>query len=97
MIVTRELRLPTQGHTDVQEITALVQDAVAESGLATGIATDRLPGLRYPAQIATVGRADHGGIKEKAAHEGGFADRWRRGRDLNPRSLAGYTISNRAH
>ena len=39
MVITREIHLHTQGHTAVEDITALVQAAVAESGLAAGIVT----------------------------------------------------------
>ncbi len=42
-VVTRELRLQTQGHTHVIDITDAVQQAVAESGLQQGIATLFVP------------------------------------------------------
>ncbi len=42
-VVTRELRLQTQGHTHVLDITDAVQQAVAESGLQQGIATLFVP------------------------------------------------------
>jgi len=43
-VITKELRLRTQGHTDVAEITSLVQAAVTDSGLLTGIVTVFCPG-----------------------------------------------------
>ena len=39
MVITRELHIRTVGHTDVQDITALVQAQVGDSGLRAGIVT----------------------------------------------------------
>jgi secondary thiamine-phosphate synthase enzyme len=44
MIVTRDIHLRTQGHTAIEDITRMVQEAVAESGLAAGIVTLFCPG-----------------------------------------------------
>jgi secondary thiamine-phosphate synthase enzyme len=44
VVVTEELTLRTQGHTDVEEITSLVQESVAASGLTAGIVTVFCPG-----------------------------------------------------
>ncbi|MCX6030013.1 MAG: secondary thiamine-phosphate synthase enzyme YjbQ [Chloroflexi bacterium] len=44
MVITRDIHLRMQGHTDVEDITALVQAVVAESGLAAGIVTVFYPG-----------------------------------------------------
>ncbi len=44
MVITREIQVRTQGRTDVEDITPLVQDAVARSGLAAGIVTIFCPG-----------------------------------------------------
>lgn len=44
MVVTREIQVRTQGRTAVEDITALVQGAVAGSGLSAGIATVFCPG-----------------------------------------------------
>ena len=43
-VITKELHLRTQGHTDVEDITGLIQAAVAESGLHAGIVTVFCPG-----------------------------------------------------
>lgn len=39
MVITRELNIRTAGHTDVHDITSLVQAQVSDSGLVAGIAT----------------------------------------------------------
>jgi secondary thiamine-phosphate synthase enzyme len=44
MVITREIQVRTQGRTDVEDITPLVQDAVAQSGLSAGIAAIFCPG-----------------------------------------------------
>jgi secondary thiamine-phosphate synthase enzyme len=44
MVVTRELHLKTQGHTDTQDITGQVQELVRETDLRTGIVTLFCPG-----------------------------------------------------
>lgn len=44
MVITRELYFRTQGHTDIEDITSLVQEAVAEAGLKAGIVTVFCPG-----------------------------------------------------
>jgi secondary thiamine-phosphate synthase enzyme len=44
MVITRDIHLRTQGHTDAQDITALVQAAVTESHLTAGIVTVFCPG-----------------------------------------------------
>ena len=43
-VITKELHLRTQGHTDVEDVTSLVQAAVADSGLLAGIVTVFCPG-----------------------------------------------------
>ena len=44
MVVTRELHLQTEGHTDTQDITGQVQELVRETDLRTGIVTLFCPG-----------------------------------------------------
>jgi secondary thiamine-phosphate synthase enzyme len=44
VVVTQELTLRTRGHTDVEEITSLVQEIVATAGLTAGIVTVFCPG-----------------------------------------------------
>ncbi len=44
MIITRDIHLRTQGYTDAQDITALVQATVTESHLTAGIVTVFCPG-----------------------------------------------------
>lgn len=44
MVITQELSLQTQGHTDVQDITRHVGDLVRETGLDAGIVTLFCPG-----------------------------------------------------
>ncbi len=44
MVVTRELRLNTRGHTDIVDITGDVAHLVRESGLRAGIVTVFCPG-----------------------------------------------------
>jgi secondary thiamine-phosphate synthase enzyme len=44
MVVTQNLSLNTQGHTDIQDITPQVASAVRESGLKSGIVTVFCPG-----------------------------------------------------
>jgi secondary thiamine-phosphate synthase enzyme len=44
VVVTHELTLRTQGHTDAEEITSLVQETVTASGLTAGIVTVFCPG-----------------------------------------------------
>ena len=39
MVITRELHVRTAGHTDVHDITSLVQAQVSNSGLQAGIVT----------------------------------------------------------
>jgi secondary thiamine-phosphate synthase enzyme len=39
MVITQQLGLHTQGHTDIQDITSQVATVVRESGLRTGIVT----------------------------------------------------------
>jgi thiamine phosphate synthase YjbQ (UPF0047 family) len=39
MVITRDIHLRTQGHTAIEDITALVQAVVTESGLTAGIVT----------------------------------------------------------
>jgi secondary thiamine-phosphate synthase enzyme len=39
MVVTREIRLNTKGHCDVQDITPQVADAIQGAGLSSGIVT----------------------------------------------------------
>jgi secondary thiamine-phosphate synthase enzyme len=44
MVITKELRLDTQGNCDIRDITPQVQQAVHDSGLAAGIVTVFCPG-----------------------------------------------------
>ena len=44
MVITRELHVNTAGHTDVHDITCLVQAQVSDSGLKAGIVTVFCPG-----------------------------------------------------
>jgi secondary thiamine-phosphate synthase enzyme len=44
MVVTQNLSLHSQGHTDIQDITSQVAGAVRESGLKSGIVTIFCPG-----------------------------------------------------
>jgi secondary thiamine-phosphate synthase enzyme len=44
MIITKEIQLNTQGHTDIQDITPQVAEAVDSSGLKSGIAAIFCPG-----------------------------------------------------
>lgn len=44
MIITKEIRLDTQGHTDIVDITSNVARAVGETGLRAGIVTIFCPG-----------------------------------------------------
>ncbi len=44
MVITREIHLRTQGHSDVQDITGLVAAVLSETGLRAGIATVFCPG-----------------------------------------------------
>jgi secondary thiamine-phosphate synthase enzyme len=44
MVITRELLVRTAGHTDIHDITSLVQAQVTDSGLGSGIATVFCPG-----------------------------------------------------
>ena len=44
MVITRELHVRTAGHTDVHNITSLVQAQVGDSGLNVGIVTVFCPG-----------------------------------------------------
>ncbi|MBN1485320.1 MAG: YjbQ family protein [Chloroflexia bacterium] len=44
MVITEEIQLHTQGHTDIQDITVQVAQAVAESELEAGIVTIFCPG-----------------------------------------------------
>jgi len=44
MVISHEIHLRTRGHTSIEDITARVQAAVAESGLAAGIVTVFCPG-----------------------------------------------------
>ncbi len=44
MVITRELHINTVGHTDVHDITSLVQAQVSDSGLGAGIVTVFCPG-----------------------------------------------------
>ncbi len=44
MIVTQDIHLRTQGHTAIEDITPMVQEVVAGSGLAAGIVTLFCPG-----------------------------------------------------
>jgi secondary thiamine-phosphate synthase enzyme len=44
VVVTQELTVRTRGHTDVEEITSLVQEIVATAGLTAGIVTVFCPG-----------------------------------------------------
>jgi secondary thiamine-phosphate synthase enzyme len=44
MVITRELKLRTKGHCDIQDITSQVTVAVRESGLQAGIVTAFCPG-----------------------------------------------------
>ena len=44
MVFTRELHVHTAGHTDVHDITLLVQAQVSDSGLRAGIVTVFCPG-----------------------------------------------------
>jgi secondary thiamine-phosphate synthase enzyme len=44
MITTQELHIRTTGHTDIQDITTLVQAQVSDSGLKAGIVTVFCPG-----------------------------------------------------
>jgi secondary thiamine-phosphate synthase enzyme len=44
MIMTRDIHLRTHGHTAIEDITPMVQEVVAESGLAAGIVTLFCPG-----------------------------------------------------
>ena len=39
MVITKELHLQTQGHTDIQDITRQVEDLVRETDMGTGIVT----------------------------------------------------------
>ena len=44
MVITKELHLQTQGHTDIQDVTSQVATIVRESGLRSGIVTVFCPG-----------------------------------------------------
>ena len=44
MVITKELHLQTQGHTDTQDITRQVEDLVRETNLQAGIVTLFCPG-----------------------------------------------------
>lgn len=44
MVITQELKLNTQGHADIQDITDQVEGAVRDSGLQAGIVTLFCPG-----------------------------------------------------
>ena len=44
MVITRELRLDTQGDCDIQDITTQVEDAVNDTGLQAGTVTVFCPG-----------------------------------------------------
>lgn len=44
MIITKEISLRTQGHTDAEDITSLVAEQVRASGLRSGIVTIFCPG-----------------------------------------------------
>jgi secondary thiamine-phosphate synthase enzyme len=44
MVITRELHVHTTGHTDVHDITSLVQAQVSDSGMRAGIVTVFCPG-----------------------------------------------------
>ena len=44
MIITKEIQINTQGHTDIQDITPQVAKAVDDSGLKSGIAAIFCPG-----------------------------------------------------
>jgi len=44
MVITKEIHLRTQGHTDIQDITGQVSGIVRESGLQSGTATIFCPG-----------------------------------------------------
>jgi len=44
MVITREIQLRTQGHTSIEDVTARIQAAVAESGLKAGIVILFCPG-----------------------------------------------------
>ena len=44
MVITHELHVRTAGHTDVHDITSLVQAQVTDSGLGAGIVTVFCPG-----------------------------------------------------
>ena len=44
MVITQELDLRTQGHCDIQDVTAQVAGAVGETGLQAGIVTVFCPG-----------------------------------------------------
>jgi secondary thiamine-phosphate synthase enzyme len=44
MVITEELALETAGHTDILDVTPLVQDKIRASGLQAGIVTVFCPG-----------------------------------------------------
>jgi secondary thiamine-phosphate synthase enzyme len=44
MVITQELHLNTRGHSDIQDITAQVTNAVRDAGLQAGIVTVFCPG-----------------------------------------------------
>jgi secondary thiamine-phosphate synthase enzyme len=44
MVITKELHVDTQGHTDIQDITQQVEGALRESGLQAGIVAVFCPG-----------------------------------------------------
>jgi len=73
-IVTTEESLQTRGHTDILDVTALVQAAVDNVGIASGQATVFVPGST--ASITTIEdepglRADLRAALERLAPEGG--------------------------
>lgn len=44
MVITREIHLRTHGHTAIEDITSMIQEAVSEAGLHAGIVTVFCPG-----------------------------------------------------
>jgi secondary thiamine-phosphate synthase enzyme len=44
MVITKELHLETQGHTDIQDITRQVEELVQETALRAGVVTLFCPG-----------------------------------------------------
>lgn len=85
-VVVSEEHLETRGHTEILDITACVQAAVAQAGIATGVAVVFVPGST--AAITTIEdepglHADLRAALERLAPEGGAYQHDRRWGDGN--------------